>query len=539
MSRTPDDDLASVRIDVEASDRSRDTHASSGSEETAGGPPTWIFAVAIVAALVVVGALVLLRPAGDEAADGTERIQPTTTVPIDESSTETTELTDQQPGVIDVNVGGVVSEMIEIDRGFLALEALVETAAPPLFRSVDGIGWSRPETVIVDVAGEALESPPISAWSELRRTNGTFSIVSERGGGFSTFVSVDGVAWRLDESDNAADSIPVDLIPLSEDEGSSLFVEILGDFDILDVLARHTSIDLDGFVPCTAFQEFEQGPALLASCDFEQRRVVEEDVTSTVPPVDVLTCLDALGARFDSVFRVVRVDPVTGVVEPAAGSEARHRFRFQAFEMADGTIAAIDPGSVTEGSRQFGFSPPILNECDGVVEPGPLVDASVVLIDPETLAVTKAPLPDVFQPVAIGFSPAFVGELTSETNAGSRLLVGAGTDLAALNVATGEWEVLDGTAPGPIDQFNIITAFSETARRVYRLSNELTIFGLTLEDDGSITTEQVTVSIADEGTSVVDGQILLATDDNVFFELLTQRGNTLQLLEIPDLGVLE
>ena len=69
----------SVRVDIDDGfiDRVDVPDATGGS----GGPQSWVIIAAVVAVGAIVAAVLLLRPAADEAADGSIREAPATTVP--------------------------------------------------------------------------------------------------------------------------------------------------------------------------------------------------------------------------------------------------------------------------------------------------------------------------------------------------------------------------------------------------------------------------------------------------------------------------
>ena len=201
MAKGKDADTASVRVDFGDGSSAPETPAEA---PDGSGPPIWLIGVA---ALVLIGVVfLLLRPAENEAADGTIREAPTTTVVAEVESTESIEQEEAPdlafpdsavliPTPIDSEL--IPTSIIEDEVGFLGLVSGTSTA-PTIVRSIDGESWRTVETTATSAG---IDTEIERRWTQLKSFQGQLQVF---GSGLATdpvvfkndvFVSPDGASW--------------------------------------------------------------------------------------------------------------------------------------------------------------------------------------------------------------------------------------------------------------------------------------------------------------------------------------------------------
>ena len=161
-----DGDNASVRIEFDRNDESVDAIAAPPAPGR--GP---ILVVAVVAALVSVGLVVLALPDGESSApEAASTSTSTSTVP----SSTTTEATPAPSGLRRADLRGEVVSVVSAERGWIALTSRTSRAGPPtLHRSLDGIAWTQIEaTVDVPIVENSIRD-----YSNLIETDAGFALL--------------------------------------------------------------------------------------------------------------------------------------------------------------------------------------------------------------------------------------------------------------------------------------------------------------------------------------------------------------------------
>ena len=162
-------DLRSVRIEVGTVSES-----VTGAPEPVDDPSfsRWLLVVGLVAVAVLALAVVFARPEGDQAADGTERLAPTTTIPelsepgVEDETTTTSEpeegliepatiLVDDPVTSVRVESPRRIDQIVSINDGFLALPDVQSSEVPQVLGSIDGLDWVEVETSRIDETPES------------------------------------------------------------------------------------------------------------------------------------------------------------------------------------------------------------------------------------------------------------------------------------------------------------------------------------------------------------------------------------------------
>ena len=532
MSKEEPDDLASVRIELDGGGASPDAPQV---EAPSGGPATWVLGLGVLVLVAVVGAFIGLRPSGDEAADGTERVAPGTTIPTSEADDAGDP--NEVLAVIEVIDRGQANRaevsrqainrlpfdwIVPTSDGFLGLPGFASLAgaltqgtvadvvAPPLFSSPDGMEW---EPVEVTVLAEGSPNVQSYRWSRLSRIDSGYAVVGSilNTGLVDLFLSPDGVTWERVESFGAAGGIEEAVLPISVDGDTITQVEFSDANDVLvQALAEHTSIDLGSIGVCGAFGLAEA--LRVVDCAFNSLPLGAQEVTSQIDPDQVLRCISSIGRlSFGGAFvRSSVVGRDGGEAELVEGGSSLRSA--DPVAVAAGSVAFIDigqPNNVTQ------FLDP--DACEGVVQLPGTTPGAVVVIDPVSRAVQRIPFPNgllpAFEP------PRLVGEVSSvSTSSGGRrhLLVAFELDgLWAVDIETEEWTMLDDQAD-PLQAAQFVV--SESGRRAYWLAEQtLTAYDFDFGDDGVTRVQSTEVPIADD--VVLDGldRIIYADDEELFF----------------------
>ena len=541
-----DDELASVRVEV------GDGGVSPEAPQVAtpsGGPPKWVFGLGVVVLVAVVLAFVFLRPSDDVAADGSERVTPTTTIPVEDladevaaEESETADSTDPSAALVEaVAIDGHDGffQIVEADIGFLALGSDFGSLTPPLWRSVNGVDWIEVESRLAGL--DATEPTGANSdtfntfWFGLLATDSGFlvsgDVPSLGEDGFSTFESTNGVDWALvDEA-----GPPRDAEFFFRIAGTSEFVtytEFLGELDVVQVVEEHTSLDLDGMTVCGAFLNRNE-EVEISGCLDGVVMLTRDDVVSPLPPERILECVSSLGERNQVISRSVRVDQQTGAAEVYPDSQAPWTFFVGQVVRADGTIASVDFRGSDAGDFIGGSGESASIACEDVIDLGePTAEAAVLILDPETLTTTRVPLTaDVDLPQLPQFAINAVGEVVSPN--GEWLIISVGADLWAVDVESGDWVQL---ASDPSTGFGDSAAgfvLSASGERAYRVDGDITILEIAVDSDGMISATEIVEPIDTGGPEVLEfGDLPFATDDVVFFLEFGTSGQTLWSIDV-------
>ena len=463
MSRT-DDELRSVRVEVETHDFTDLTAPSV--EPAAGSRP--LVAAGVVVALLFALAFLFLRPASNEAADGSQRIAPTTTIPIesdavpDSTTTTTTTTTSTTPTNPESSLVGVIS-----DPDFTAAQAAAQTLQ--LAESIEAGG--SPEIVVPE-----LERVGVRVSDEV--------LLEE--------------ILRFDDAGTAG----VDGRGCDEFEGSAeeTFLSECGQFSTADQAGAGQDEQV-GSVGLGAPELNNSGPAF-GEC-------VAIASALTIPGFFIFGTSDAEGDETS--------EDGGGVVEEAdqSGEEtdsvtsARSEFAFasnglvpEITPLPNGRVAVVDPGTIGVNAS-----------CDaagGFFRRG----GGVVLIDPslDTATTFEAPLP-----LLPSLSGAGVVEILGEFAVGdarSHLFVMVDRGLWSIDTANGEWSLLDNSS-----NMDSPYALSTSGTRLYRIVDvTVEAVGLSANADGSLRFDATISPILNGITQrlVGDSAIRFATDDAIF-----------------------
>ena len=503
-----------------------------------GSPPKWVIGLGILI-VGIVGAVFLLRPAADTAADGTERQAPTTTIVEDESnetepdgpasdaagsdldeSTDVDELeVEGEPVVLTPLVlEGGVSNIVAGDLGFFALIGGASNAGNPiLFRSVDGEDWFDISTSVNEPEGSDSLGRTFSNLIPLGDRLVLTAINLDGGNAFfpdtSVFVSEAGSEWtELEQFNQGTESSQV--FPLAVGESSAFGVEF-GPFGVLeDFVAEHTNILVPDVGVCevrendfdnnTDYQLFE-----ILDCEGNVVGEVDESsLTSQFRLDEVIGCLNSsLQDYFGVSLRLTRLD-LEGNNEPVAlGEFAPTDLPTQ---LSGGGIAGIDGGSPPRDR---------LVECDGLVEFPDEVEPSVFVADETSDQMQRWPLPDGIE-LFDAFDLQTVGEL--EVAGENYLLVHTNDALWTLDTENGEWDgpITPSALPVPTG-FRQRVFISESMTRAYVLAEEdvLVTFDFVEGTDGELEIVDTAQPISTEGGDDLSANFagVIYADDEVLF----------------------
>ena len=295
----------SVRIEVE--------QLSSGpSPEVPDGPaPPNRAGIAIGLALLVIVAIVFLRPSDGFTAAGTQRSAPTsTTTPVVETDDEIedgeevdadSEEIESIVQVIDELAG--VSEVIQTPTGYFALIASpTDTAgAVPLLHSSNGESWIAVET---SIANDALPSQFAVSFDGLEFDGAQYSVVRTDSGEFwgrlvEVLVSNDGAWWEVAERVRID---PTDDVQMIEGPAVGILSEIETESPLeLGLLQDSLDAAVGGF-PCDVSVRDNQ--LQLGSCSNDHQVLLDPEGLGAVSTVDgdtatgaeVLACVEDLSA---------------------------------------------------------------------------------------------------------------------------------------------------------------------------------------------------------------------------------------------------
>ena len=326
---TKDDERRSVRIELEdgaapapnAPMVETDLGGADG-PNGGGGSSTWAIVLAILIVGVVGAGVLTLRPAGDEAADGTERQAPTTTTDpqsatgagegVDDAGEQgigeaTEEALNAEPSIVATPLvtGASLSQVVAADIGYIAL-GQNGGAQPTVLRSVDGEDWFDVETT-ASIDGQ-LNAERLQWFNFLRFGDSlvvtglaeTPDVLPDR----TVFVSDSGAEWvELDLVGSSGDGL-LNFFPFNF-VGDSVFGIQLGGSSIIDeFLSSTTTFEVPEAGVCDVIVRPEQPGEVryeVIDCLGSSGEFVNlGDVRTELDGQDVLSCLDVLPSFFSA-----------------------------------------------------------------------------------------------------------------------------------------------------------------------------------------------------------------------------------------------
>ena len=481
------DELRSVRIEVD--DALAGAEAPSVLGQPTGGPK-WPVIIGVLALLAIGLAFVVLRPESNQAADGTERVAPTTTT-APAATTEppsepaTSEPASRAPEIVvadaivpvlgdaliatQTNLVTKPIRVVETDTGFLALHLRSAAAGPSLLSSDDGVSWTPVATSIESPEGLDLNSLVSSDLIAMPNQLALLAFtLDEPEGSNEVFFSSDGVEWTAVDT-SAVRAQGQDVVTATDT--SLITTESRGDA-VTEILTEILSSPIDGAISECLARITSSDPGELVS--FRSVDLVDQSETHFGSPDSIWN----LGSR----------------VEVLSG----------------GRLGFFDTGS-TSGL------------CEGAPElPDDQAPAIVVLeADGETERVFELPVEG--RP-----SVQILGETDFGTDDPAQLLVLFDGALWALNPALGEWTFF-------VDGLSDRLALSESGNRIYMLGRSfVTIFELDAAASGEPTavTRRARIQTSETRDDVLfeETEVVFA-DDGLLFAV--EPGGQLWLLEPP------
>ena len=509
------------------------------------GGPNWPVLIGLVALIAIAVAFVALRPDANEAADGTERVAPTTSVPnsTTEQSTETTVVSPAESApellLADSIANSVLSgdavfavradlgeqafgvqDVVQTNDGFLALAPTESVERPMLFRSDDGVSWIPIEVSISNERGADLASlTPVELFSVggqlglLAQPLGDSEVSSE------VLVSSDGARWEVPENTGIEFSGPQALALLDD---AILTVEVLGR-PLDEVLATHTDLPLDGVSICGAGrQPSSQDPRLdLFNCAAEGSAsflLGEQNIVGDVPADAVLDCVAAHGRSQSGLRSVFRSLGLGEQAESGFGpSTSVWNFVFEFANLRNGDLAIYNRGGFDDES------------CVGVVDLAEAASTpSIVVLGADGVREEIFELPVDARFVEI------LGDGQLAADGASHLLVTLDRNVWGLNTSSGEWTRLTANDTGR--SFGEFIA-SESGNRFYEIATEgLIVSDLFETDDGALLVSTQALPIERDNPTTVPAflgsTLLFANDDEIF---ITDLDRELWLIGAPPL----
>lgn len=492
-----DDDLRSVRVEVDVVHEQMPGDSPELDPTAPGGVPPSLLLLGLAGLVLVVGALVFVRPASNEAADGSERSVPTT-MP---------ERVDQEDAAVDdpeIGSGGLdeagplvplvadapfsVSSIIRTRDGFLGIVP-TQIGENPVYRSADGVSWDRIESTLRSASDLDIDN---IRWTGLTNAGGGLALTGSIGRQPKTefFVSSDGNVWNR------------------------LFLDFFVE---------------EGVRPLVGFDNTVIGVGI--------GEVRPAPTTGSVAYEDIISCL----ADFDAAeeFPVGFVTPSSLWAVDSGGAEVVLGAQGGPRRLGDGpaTWNLVDE-PVPLSSRQValvdgGFRS--YESCAGALEVAGDRDPAIVVLDLDTGAEQRFILPDRLATLG---KFEVLGEV-APGDARPRLLIEIDGGLELLDTDTGRWSRLvrgvSCVLPfcNPIEEEQGSYLVSTTGERVYQLNEEglrvrefaSTSDRIFIENEFLVERDSESVSPL---TDIVLGnlefaELVYADDDVVFFRELNGR----------------
>ena len=488
-----------------------------------GGPPKWVIGLGILI-VGIVGAVFLLRPAEDTAADGSARQAPTTTIAEEESSNSEPVSAELDPAesipLTPLVLDGRVSEIIAGDFGFFALTVAAggfeESVSPRLLRSVDGEDWFEINTSVSQTEGAGNRG---RNWFNLAPRGDSLVVTATNLDSLnqffpstSVFVSEAGSEWseleQFDELAQADGSSQV--LPIVVNDSSAFGVEFAQFEALNDFVAQHTNIEIPPLGFCGA-QPSDPARVVNESyqifrCEDGLTEVIDESrIVSEFSRQEVFLCLDRAGSVGSSgaSLNLVRLDLGENSDRIELGGISP---RGLPRGLANGGIAGIEEG---RSEQTFG-------ECAGLIPPRETFEPALFIADETSDQVQRWPLPEEILPVNRS-EPGISGEVTV---AGEDLLVVNTTNaLWTLDTETGEWSIPLTSSGTPLQQRAF--RFSESRTRAYSITSESTLvtFDFVEGADGELEIIETSQAISTEGLPPLNLDFVgtIYADDEVLF----------------------
>lgn len=540
-----DDELHSVRVEVEGAVEVAAPTVPVGDHGSAGAPK-WVVALAILV-VGVVGAVVLLLSSGDSAADGTERqalernqdgdgggVQGLSTDPeTDTQGTIGTESSTAAFGdaIVPTRVlldGGRAIQILSGDLGFFALIQR-SGSEPTILRSADGEDWFEANSTVMSRG--IPNSEPLD-WFSMSVTNGRFvlraaPIVQDGSPPGEVFTSFDGTNWQHLEGFGSLRESPSTGFPVAFAAGSSFTFELTG-IDILErYLGQYTTLELpaDGVcgINAGALANGETSFTIGSCLGGLASPLDASDIVGDVPAADVFACMNDLSDAFAGTsVSFVRRD----IADATIGVELFDlRPMALPVSLSNGAVVVPDAGPIVDVNPE---------SCAGLIELPQPVTPGMVVVDARTNELIRWPFPNGadFEGERF-FSVQPLGEFV-RADGGQMLLTVFEENLWALDLTSGRWT--GPLSPTVIESTGLdgTAAISESGERVYVVDGANLVTFDIIEDPAApgtvIVRESVqAIDVSNAAAFEFGGEILQADDDLVFFS----DGVTVWTLEPP------
>ena len=538
------DELRSVRIEVETASSGNDAPQIEKPEQ----PNRRLGALGILAALVLGVAFFVLRPAGDEAADGTVRETPPATAPGDSSpsttgATSTTTVPDDAEEGIDqtelsllleavepggriepvaIDTGDSFIDIVNIDGGFLALANVVATEEPPVFGSVDGLDW-----VEIEVAPFNADDPQPVQWRQLVSADdgvaaigfvaADFGSIDGERVQFEVATSQDGFLWQSAQPSNAPRSGDGVALPITVLDSSVVSIETSNEVLLEDILRFDEVLDVNSTIAatierCGAYSGDLEDFTISQCRDFS---IVSESAIDLASGDDELDNSSPAFGRCVAQASEVTTPGFTLFGPASVSDDLQGSFAFAGTglfpefgQLADGRVAVVDRGALG-----------VVSSCDAA---GGLYrrDGGVVLVDFEAGQALAIRVPAELQAIFGDSTPVqFLGEFPVD-DVRSHLFLVVDRDLWSIDTQNGRWTLLtpDFVASTGFGRSQFILSNSGT--RLYRIDLDgLTAIDISSDDRGLLSFEVANWRISTEELLIGDardGSFLHASDEFVF-----------------------
>ena len=484
----------------------------------------WLILLVMVLMVAVGAALVVLSPESNEAADGTERLAPTATVP-DEPVVESRSVEEEPLGEAFDETGDLLAstdapfglDVVRTGDGFLGLTQ-IRDGDGPIYSSNNGVDWDP-----IDSRFQGLGSVDIGDlfWRRLREAQGGFVLTSTS----QVFVSGDATTWtRLGLNDlratNANPFLAFENTVIGAADGEVQPID--------ELISEHSNIDIGDGRVCALLISPTASPGLeVLLCDSAGRaRLGESTAVGPAPVGDVISCALDLASSSTGFPRSFNRGVSLWVVDADGNGPTRLGATDSTWNLAS-EVVPLSGRRVAFVDEGFRFN----GSCEGLIDPPPDRPPAVIVIDLATGVEQRADLPEPF----VGFGDAAVlGEVGTATP--PHLLVEVDQSLATLNIDPVVWSTL-GPEPFRLSQPESNTggsnAVSVTGQRAYRLNNDgLAVWRLASAGDRTFDQAQWLIEFSEDDQvgevdlplgDLNDAEIVYADDSVVFFHGINGR----------------
>ena len=525
----------SVRVDIDDGfiDRVDVPDATGGS----GGPQSWVIIAAVVAVGAIVAAVLLLRPAADEAADGSIREAPATTVPgTDDGEAADGESTDEaKAGEVRATrlaIAEPITGMISTDTGYLALGSS-PSPTPELFRSVDGQNWTVVTTTLDTASGRNAIVPPFRGLSRFGDQLVVTSLIRDQAAPVELLVLVSDVgdSWvEFELPGTTISDAQEEFSPTNFSEDSIWGFQFAGSPIVEEFLMESTSIENVSDGVCGFERDSSEAsdlPTIVLDCLGEEIGSIDE---STVRPgltsavvADCARLLFRTGGPASSSFDLIRqrLGTIDGFESVGEASRRLPPVNFGAVTLVSAPVDLPGGGIAVFDAGQPPFDMP--TRCVGLVDQPDVVSPSVVVATAGSGELQRIPAED-----DSGEAISILGE--ESVTGTDQIVVVRDRALWALDresgdPQSGQWE---GPLTGPRMPFpggvQRIPKLSESGTRAYAVDEgSLVTFDFVADSSGaldvSVTTQPIDFDVApgDIGEFIT---IVHADDELVFIEAL-------------------